>query len=148
MGDDWPFADEELDPIYQHAEKRMGVAGARRPVALDPRGKPYPLPPLPVNCNPTPLQRFAAAAGIAAWSTPSATLSVACDGRSECQRCETCYPVCPSGAKYSADFTWDALVKAGKITLVTETLVRRLLADPKTNRILRATGNFTGGMGA
>jgi quinoprotein glucose dehydrogenase len=55
--------------------------------------------------------------------------------------------VCPSGAKYSPDFTWDALVRDGKVTLVTETLVRRMIADPKTGAILRATGNRTDASG-
>ena len=143
IGDDWPFDYDELDPFYQEAEERMGVAGEQGPVALDPRGKPYPLPPLPVNHNLKQLQQFASRAGIAMWSTPSAKLSVARDGRSQCQRCDTCYPVCPTGAKYSPDFTWDALVRDKKVELVTETLVRRLVADPKTGAIVRATGNRT-----
>jgi glucose dehydrogenase len=147
IGDDWPFTYDELDPFYQEAEERMGVAGEQGPVALDPRGKPYPLPPLPVNYNLKQLQQFATAAGIASWSTPSAKNSVPRDGRAQCQRCDTCYPVCPTGAKYSPDFTWDALVAAGKVTLVTQTLVRRLIADPKSGAIVRATGNTTDASG-
>ena len=143
VGHDWPFTYDDLDPFYQEAEERMGVAGEQGPVALDPRGKPYPLPPLPINYNLQQLQAFATKAGIATWSTPSAKNSVARDGRAQCQRCDTCYPVCPTGAKYSPDFTWDALTKANKVTLQTETLVRRLIADPKTGRIVRATGNRT-----
>ncbi len=147
VGDDWPFTYDELDPFYQEAEERMGVAGEQGPVALDPRGKPYPLPPLPVNHNLQQLQTWAEKAGIAAWSTPSAKNSVAQDGRAQCQRCDTCYPVCPTGAKYSPDFTWDALLRAKKVTLLTESLVRRLEADPATGRIVRATGNRTDAAG-
>ncbi len=147
LGDDWPFTYDELDPYYQEAEERMGVAGEQGPVALDPRGQPYPLPPLPVNHNLQRLQAWADTAGITAWSTPSAKNSVARDGRAQCQRCDTCYPVCPTGAKYSPDFTWDALVRARKVTLLTESLVRRLEADPASGRILRATGNRTDATG-
>ena len=147
IGDDWPFTYEELDPFYQEAEQRMGVAGEQGPPALDPRGKPYPLPPLPINYNLGKLQGWAASAGITAWSTPSAKNSIAHNGRAQCQRCDTCYPVCPTGAKYSPDFTWDALVAAGKVSLLTQTLVRRLQADPKTGRITRATGNRTDAQG-
>jgi quinoprotein glucose dehydrogenase len=39
------------------------------------------------------------------------------------------------------------LVAAKKVTLVTETLVRRLVADPKTGRIVRASGNRTDASG-
>ena len=129
VGDDWPFTYDDLDPFYQEAEERMGVAGEQGPPALDPRGKPYPLPPLPINYNLAQLQQWATQAGITTWSTPSAKNSVARDGRAQCQRCDTCYPVCPTGAKYSPDWTWDALVRAKKVTLLTETLVRRLVAD-------------------
>ena len=143
VGSDWPFSYDDLDPFYQEAEEQMGVAGEQGPVALDPRGKPYPLPPLPINYNLAQLQQWATKAGIATWSTPSAKNSVAQDGRAQCQRCDTCYPICPTGAKYSPDFTWDALIARKRITLVTETLVRKLEADPKTGRITRATGNRT-----
>jgi choline dehydrogenase-like flavoprotein len=148
VGTDWPFTYEELDPFYQEAEERMGVAGEQGPVALDPRAKPYPLPPLPVNYNLAQLQQWAAAQDIATWSTPSAKLSVPRDGRAQCLRCDTCYPVCPTGAKYSPDFTWDALEASKRITLLTQSLVRRLDADPKTGRITRATGNRTDSNGA
>lgn len=148
VGTDWPFTYETLDPYYQEAEERMGVAGEQGPTALDPRGKPYPLPPLPINYNLAQLQQWATTAGIATWSTPSAKNSIAHDGRAQCQRCDSCYPVCPTGAKYSPDFTWDALVAAKEITLLTETLVRRLDADPRTGRITRATGNRTDSTGA
>jgi len=148
VGTDWPFTYDTLDPFYQEAEERMGVAGEQGPRALDPRGKPYPLPPLPINYNLAQLQQWAGKADIATWSTPSAKNSVERDGRAQCQRCDSCYPVCPSGAKYSPDFTWDALLAAKKVTMLTETLVRRLDADPKTGRITRATGNRTDANGA
>lgn len=147
IGDDWPYTYEELDPFYQEAEERMGVAGEQGPAELDPRGKPYPLPPLPLDYNLVQLQGWAAKSGIATWSTPSAKNSIEYAGRAKCQRCDTCYPVCPTGAKYSPDFTWDALVAAGKVSLVPETLVRRLLADPKSGRIVQATGNRTDASG-
>ncbi|MFN9256244.1 MAG: FAD-dependent oxidoreductase [Gemmatimonas sp.] len=148
LGDDWPFSYDDLDPFYQEAEERMGVAGEQGPPALDPRGKPYPLPPLPVNHNLAQLQQWAGNAGIAAWSTPSAKNSTPFAGRAQCQRCDSCYPVCPTGAKYSPDFTWEALVRERKVTLLTETLVRRLEADARTGRITHATGNRTDRSGA
>lgn len=147
IGDDWAFTYDDLDPAYQEAEERMGIAGEQGPPALDPRGKPYPLPPLPVNYNLAQLQQWATRAGIASWSTPSAKNSVPHAGRAQCQRCDTCYPVCPTGAKYSPDFSWDALVKAGKVELVTHTLVRRLVAAGTGGRIERATGNRTDASG-
>jgi quinoprotein glucose dehydrogenase len=148
IGDDWPFTYDDLDPFYQEAEERIGIAGEQGPAALDPRGKPYPMPPLPINYNLAQLQQWTSHAGIAMWSTPSAKNSVVHRGRAQCQRCDTCYPVCPTGAKYTPDWTFDELVGAGRITLLPETVIRRLRADPKSGRILEATGNRTDASGA
>ncbi|MFZ9898680.1 MAG: GMC oxidoreductase [Gemmatimonadaceae bacterium] len=143
VGDDWPITYEELDPFYQEAEERMGIAGEQGPPEMDPRGRPFPLPPLPLSDNLRQLRGWAAAAGVTMWSQPSAKNSVAHGGRGVCQRCDTCYPICPTGAKYSPDFTFDALVRSGRIRLVTDTLIRRLQTDPRTGRITQATGNST-----
>jgi quinoprotein glucose dehydrogenase len=148
VGDDWPFTYDDLDPFYQEAEERMGVAGEQGPPAYDPRARPYPLAPLPLDYNLARLRDWAGAADVPAWSTPSAKNSVPYAGRAQCQRCDTCYPVCPTGAKYSPDFTWDALVAARKVELVTGVLVRRLAADARSGRIVGATGNATDAAGA
>jgi glucose dehydrogenase len=147
VGDDWPISYDELDPFYQQAEERMGISGEQGPVELDPRSKPFPMPPLPLTYNLQLLRDWTAKAGIPMWSQPSAKNSVPFRGRAVCQRCDTCYPVCPTGAKYSPDFTFDELVKNGRITLLTNTLVRRLHADEKTGRIARATASSTGPAG-
>jgi quinoprotein glucose dehydrogenase len=147
VGVDWPLSYEQLDPFLQEAEERIGVAGEQGPGTLDPRGKPYPLPPLPLDVNLQALQRWAAQAEIPAWSTPSAKNSVPYAGRNVCQRCDTCYPVCPTGAKYTPEWTWDALQRAKKVDLVTGVLVRRLEADARTGRLTRATGNTTDARG-
>jgi glucose dehydrogenase len=141
VGDDWPITYEELDPFYQEAEERMGISGEQGPPPMDPRGKPFPMPPLPLSHNLVQLKEWTAKAGITMWSQPSAKNSVVYHGRAVCQRCDTCYPICPTGAKYSPDFSFDALVRTGRIRLVTDTLVRRLHADPRTGRITHATGN-------
>jgi glucose dehydrogenase len=147
VGDDWPISYEQLDPFLQEAEERMGVAGEQGPAVWDPRGKPYPLPALPLDVNLQRLQQWAASADIPAWSTPSAKNSIPYGGRTVCQRCDTCYPVCPTGAKYTPDWTWDALVRDGRVELITGVLIRRLMADPKTKRVTQATGNATDAAG-
>jgi choline dehydrogenase-like flavoprotein len=143
LGDDWPISYDELDPFYQEAEEIMGISGEQGPAELDPRSKPFPLPALPLSYNLIQLREWAAKAGIPMWSQPSAKNSVPYHGRGVCQRCDTCYPVCPTGAKYSPDFTFDELVAKGRIALHTNVLVRRLHADEKTGRIVRASANAT-----
>jgi glucose dehydrogenase len=139
VGADWPISYDDLDPWYQEAEERLGVAGEQGPPELDPRGKPFPQAPLPLTWNLKQLQEWAASAGIPMWSQPSAKNSAPYRGRPACCRNDTCFPVCPTGAKYSPDFTWDALRAAGRVRLITRTVVRRLHADGPGTNVTRAT---------
>jgi len=127
VGHDWPISYEELDPWYQEAEVRLGVAGEQGPPDLDPRGKPFPLAPIPLTYNLLRLREWTDRAGVPMWSQPSAKNSAPYRGRPACCRNDTCSPVCPIGAKYSPDFTWGALRKTKKVELLTRTVVRRLM---------------------
>ncbi|MFQ5704488.1 MAG: GMC oxidoreductase [Gemmatimonadales bacterium] len=138
LGDDWPIDYQALDPFYQEAEERMGVSGEQGPANLDPRSKPYPLPPLPLSYNLELLKTWAENADIPFWSQPSAKNSVPYAGRSVCCRNDTCFPICPVGAKYSPDFTWNRLRAERRVELITRTLVRRLVPGVSTERIERA----------
>jgi len=138
VGTDWPITCDDLDPDYQEAEEIMGVAGEQGPADLDPRKKPFPLPALPLTYNLGLLKQWAANAGIATWSQPSAKNSVPYGGRPQCCRNDTCSPICPIGAKYSPDFTWNALRRANKVRLIPRTLVRRLVLDPSGTTISHA----------
>ncbi len=138
VGDDWPITYDDLDPYYQEAEERMGIAGEQGPPELDPRSKPYPLPALPLSYNLGVLRAWGADAGIPFWSQPSAKNSIPYAGRPACCRNDTCSPVCPIGAKYSPDFTWNRLREAGRVRLVTRTVVRRLVPAEGADRIAYA----------
>jgi glucose dehydrogenase len=135
VGDDWPITYEDLEPHYHEAEVRLGVAGEQGPAHLDPRAHPFPMPMLPLTYNLEKLKTWVASAGIPMWSQPSAKNSVPYGGRSACCRSDTCSPICPTGAKYSPDFTWRALRASGRVTLLTRTLVRRLVPASTSDRI-------------
>jgi quinoprotein glucose dehydrogenase len=138
VGTDWPISYEELDPFYQEAEELIGVAGEQGPPALDPRGKPFPMPAIPLTYNLELLKTWTTKAGIAMWSQPSAKNSVPYGGRAQCCRNDTCSPICPIGAKYSPDFTWNRLRRGGSLRLVPRTLVRQLVLDPSAKQISHA----------
>lgn len=127
VGDDWPITYDDLEPHFVEAEQRMGVAGEQGPPDLDPRSAPFPMPPLPLSYNLERLKGWAERSGTPFWSQPSAKNSVPFAGRPACCRNDTCAPICPIGAKYSPDFTWSALVAAGRVEIITNTLVRRLV---------------------
>jgi len=138
VGTDWPISYEDLDSWYQEAEVRLGVAGEQGPPELDPRGRPFPLEPLPLTYNLLRLREWTTQCGIPMWSQPSAKNSVPYRGRPACCRNDSCTPVCPIGAKYSPDFTWNALRRANRVRLLPRTVVRRLERDGSGNRISRA----------
>jgi len=138
VGHDWPISYEDLETDYQAAEQILGVAGEQGPSAMDPRAKPFPMPPLPLTYNLMLLKEWAGTAGITMWSQPSAKNSVPYGGRVQCCRNDTCAPICPIGAKYSPDFTWNALGAAKKVQLRTRTLVRRLVTGAGSSRVSHA----------
>lgn len=135
LGDDWPLDYDDLDPAYQEAERRMGVAGDPGPAHLDPRSGPYPMPGIPLTWNLERLKEWGEASGVPFWGMPSAKNSRPYGGRAACCRHETCWPICPTGAKYSPEFTFDALERVGRVKLLTSTVVRRLRTGTGSERV-------------
>ncbi|GMV04491.1 MAG: GMC family oxidoreductase [Gemmatimonadota bacterium] len=131
---DWPVDYETLDPYYQEAEERIGVAGEQGPNPLDPRGAPFPMPAVPITWTLERLQEWVTRAGIPTWTNPVAKNTRPWRGRNVCARCDTCN-VCPTGAKYTPDFTLAQLVGSGRVRLHPRTLVRRLELEEGSDRV-------------
>ena len=140
LATDWPLEWADLEKHYCEAERRIGVAGEPSPLADDRMSQPYPMPAMPLSWNLLQLKAWAEKSGIPFWGTPQAKNTVPYDGRAVCQRCNTC-EICPTGARYSPDFTFKQLLAAKAIALHDRTLVRRLVtadAGGKTPRIVAA----------
>jgi glucose dehydrogenase len=138
LATDWPVEWKDLEAFYCEAERRMGVSGEPSPLAEDWRSEPYPMPPMVMTYNLKQLRTWAAKSGIPFWTTPQAKNTVeGYGGRARCRRCNTC-EICPTGARYSPDFTYKQLLAAKKIQLHDQTLVRRLVLDDKTTRVAAA----------
>ena len=134
IGYDWPLTYDDLDPFYQEAEERMGVSGEQGPPELDRRAGNYPLPPLPLSYNIGRLKEWAEKSGIPFWRTPVAKLSQSYRGRNVCMRCDTCN-ICPTGAKYSPDFSFINLLDQGRIELHSRRLVRKLVLRQDSDQV-------------
>ena len=137
IGQDWPISYDDLEPFYQEAEERIGVAGEAGPPSLDVRSKPYPMPPVPLSYNQQLLREWGQKSGIPWWGNPVARNSVPYRGRNVCARCDTCL-ICPTGAKYSPDFTFQELLSSKRIELLPRTVVRRLAPRQGRDEIERA----------
>ena len=135
---DWPIEWKDLETFYCEAERRIGVSGEPSPLPEDKMSQRYPMPPMTITYNLKQLKTWAEKSGIPFWTTPQAKNTVdGYAGRARCQRCNTC-EICPTGARYSPDWTFKQLLAATKIQLHDQTLVRKLVLDDATTRIVSA----------
>jgi quinoprotein glucose dehydrogenase len=137
---DWPIDWKTLERYYCEAERRLGVSGEPGPLPEDWRSEPYPMPAMPMTYNLTQLKAWAESSGTRFWTTPQAKNTVeGYGGRGRCRRCNTC-EICPTGARYSPDFTFKRLLADRKIELHDQTIVRRLVLDETSTRVAAARG--------
>ncbi|MDX8401728.1 MAG: GMC family oxidoreductase [Mariprofundaceae bacterium] len=122
VGRDWPFGYRELEPWYLAAERRLGVAGGH--TFGSPRSATYPLPPVPMSHADQVLAKRLRTFGIRVFSAPAARATDDRAGRPLCCGSNTCAPICPSGAQYSADRDLRAAERAGCRIVTGATVVR------------------------
>ena len=140
VGVDWPLDLDwtDLEKHYCEAERRLGVSGEDSPLPEDKRSEPYPMPAMTKSFNLIQLESWAEKSGIPFWTTPQAKNTVdGYGGRGKCRRCNTC-EICPTGARYSPDWTFKQLLEGKKIELHDQSNVRKLVLDDTTTRIVAA----------
>ncbi len=134
---DWPLEWTELEKYYCEAERRLGVSGEPSPFPGDRRSEAYPMPPMPLTYDLAELKKWGDKSGIPFQGIPQSKNTVPYDGRSVCMRCGTC-DICPTGAKYSPDFTFKRLLAQKKITLHDHTLIRKLVLSEGNSKVASA----------
>src|SRR4029077_10987087 len=137
---DWPIEWNELERYYVEAERRLNVSGEPSPHPEDKRSQPYPQGPIPLSYNLQILKTWAEKSGIRFSPLPMARNLTPSGGRGACCVYDTCGDICPSGARYSPDYTFRQLVEPKKIVLHDRTLVRRLVLDEQRTTIVSARG--------
>jgi choline dehydrogenase-like flavoprotein len=113
VGADWPLSYDDLRPYYADAERELGVAGAADNPYAPPREQPFPMPAFPPSHSDAVFAEACERLGLDMHSVPNARNSEPYDGREPCQGYGTCRPVCPSGAKYTAESHVDRAEAAG-----------------------------------
>jgi choline dehydrogenase-like flavoprotein len=134
VGADWPLEYDDLRPYYAAAEAELGVAGAADNPYAPPREEPYPLPAFPPSHSDSIFAEACESLGIDMHSVPNARNSEPYDGASACVGYGTCKPVCPSGAKYTAERHVERAEAAGARVL-SEVPVQRLVHDDAGDRV-------------
>ncbi|MER7076746.1 Choline dehydrogenase [Saccharopolyspora kobensis] len=129
----WPWDPSELDPYYAVVEDISGVAGdADADPTLPPRGRPYPLPAVPVTDDGAALRTAAAGLGWQPFPTPLAVNTRAYAGQSQCTADAPCIcQRCPIGAKGDS---------ASRFLFPAVDLGARLFAGLKAVRLLPGAG--------
>ena len=128
VGADWPVSYEDLRPYYAAAERALGVAGADDNPFAPPRVEPFPMPAFPPSYSDSVFADACESLGITTHSVPNARNSEGGDGAPACVGYGTCKPVCPSGAKYTAERHVTAAEDAGA-RVVDRAAVQRLVHD-------------------
>ena len=103
VGRDCPLSYEDLRPYYARAERELGVAGTDDNPYAPPREEPFPLPAFEPSYSDALFADACEEVGVEMHSVPNARNSEPYDDRGACVGYGTCQPVCPSGAKYTAD---------------------------------------------
>jgi choline dehydrogenase-like flavoprotein len=134
---DWPIDYADLRPYYAAAEREMGVAGAADNPFAPPREDPYPMPAFEPSYSDSLFAGACERLGVTMHSVPNARNSEGYDDRSACVGYGTCKPVCPSGAKYSAD-VHVRKAEADGARVVDRAPVQRLVTDSSGERVTAA----------
>jgi glucose dehydrogenase len=135
--EDWPLEWVDLEKHYCEAERRLGVSGDPSLYEADRRSEPYPMPQMPLSYDIAQMKEWGDKSGIRFQGIPQSKNTVPYDGRSACLRCGTC-DICPTGARYSPDFTFKRLLAKKRIQLHDRTLVRKLTLNETNNKISSA----------
>ena len=133
----WPLSYDDLRPYYIEAERAFGVAGASDNPYAPPREEPHPLPAFPPSHSDSLFADACESVGVTTHAAPNARNSEPYDDRAACVGYGTCKPVCPSGAKYSANHTVRQAEAKG-VDLVTQAPVQRFETDAAGERVTRA----------
>ena len=139
LATDWPLEWDDLERHYVEAERALNVAGEPSAYPADTRSAPYPQPAVPLSYNLQILKSWAEQSGLKFNALPLARNLTPFDGRGACCVYDTC-DICPTGARYSPDFTFRQLIERKQIVLHDRTLVRRLDLDSARPVVAAARG--------
>jgi choline dehydrogenase-like flavoprotein len=125
VGDDWPFAYDDLAPYYDLNDAECGVSGLAGDPAY-PRKPERPMPPVALGRMGMAAARGFDALGWHWWPVDAAINSREHAGRAACNHCGPCLTGCANGAKSSTDLTYWPKALANGVELRTHCVVQRV----------------------
>ena len=147
---DWPIRYKDIAPWYSYAEKFAGINGKKENLPQLPDGEF--LPAMEMNCVEKDVadrvRKHYEGKRVFTMGR-SANLTVAHNGRTNCQYRNKCWLGCPYSAYFSTQSaTLPAAMKTGNLTLRPFSIVKEIIYDKDTKkakgvRIVDATNNQT-----
>jgi choline dehydrogenase-like flavoprotein len=125
VADDWPVSYEQLQPFFDLNDRIMGVSGITGDTAY-PAKSPRQTPPIPLGKLGDTMVAGFEKLGWHWWSSDSAVLTEAYDGRLACNNCGPCDIGCTRRAKASADITYWPKAVANGVVVKTRARVREI----------------------
>jgi choline dehydrogenase-like flavoprotein len=134
VGEDWPLCYADLVPYYDLVEDYVGISGLAEGLPELPDSRFHPA--MPFTCAETRLrEQVKARLGWTVTIGRVANITQTLNGRAPCHYCGPCYLGCITNSYFNSAFTTVAdAVATGRLTLVTNAMVREVLTDPDTNR--------------
>ncbi len=132
--EDWPISYDDLEPYYEKAEYEIGVSGlAGADPFAEPRKKPFPVPPLPINDQGKIIRDAGLRLGWHPFPPPFAILTRPYHNRSACVQCRWCLAhACEVGAKSGTQVSMLPLATAtGRCELRSSCFVTKILSDAR-----------------
>jgi len=131
----WPIRYEELAPYYDVAERLMGTHGLAGADPIEPpRSGPMPHPPIGHEPEIEAIAEKLRGKGLRPFPLP---IAVDRHDGGTCIRCATCDGfACKLGAKNDAEMRLiGPALKSGRVDLILDSKVERLLTDPSGRRV-------------
>ena len=146
----WPIRYDELEPYYTQAENLYQVHGNRGEDPTEPEaGSPYPWPAVSHEPRIQQLSDDFARSGLKPFHVPvGVMLDEKNPHKSRCIRCNTCDGFsCLLGAKSDAQVVCiDEAIKHSNVTLLTNSLVKRLETDSSGRQVKGVVVERGGGL--
>src|SRR5688572_12285436 len=135
LGDDWPIGYDDVRPYYDRLDELVGIFGSNEGLRNDPDGVFQP-PPKP-RCYELLVKKASNALGITCIPARLSIITRPTHGRAACHYCRQCNRGCRTNSNFSSTnvFILPA-VRAGRLTLLTDAMVREVTVDSSG----RATG--------
>ncbi len=125
----WPIRYKDIAPYYDQVDQLIGVCGGDDDQDILP-GSKHHLPPPPARCGEALLRTAAGRAGVKIVSGRRAVLTRPHNGRAACHYCGACGRGCDISAFFnSTDYLLDPAMKTGRLTIVDNAVVARVLND-------------------